>query len=78
MCTIIEDSCVSICIQKIKSFKTTQEVVRGRSNLLVANLFGMVVFKILVLDAILFEETLNRSSYEIWKPFLSWMCLPFI
>ena len=71
MCTIIGDSCVSICIQKSESFKTTQEIVSGTSNLLVVNLFGMVVFKILVLDAILFEETLNRSSYEIRKLFLS-------
>ena len=40
----------------------TQEIVRGTSNLLVANMYCMVAFKMHVFDALLFEETPNRSN----------------
>ena len=59
-------------------FQTTQELVRGTSNLLVANMYWMVAFKIHVFDASLFEETPNRSSSEIWESFLSWMFSPIL
>ena len=48
----------------------TQELVRGTSNLLVANMYWMVAFKIHVFDASLFEETPNRSNSVIWKSLL--------
>ena len=41
---------------KNEPFKTTQYLVRGTSNLLVANMDWMVTFKILVFDASLFEK----------------------
>ena len=47
---------------KMWIYQTTQELVRGTSNLLVANMYWMVAFKIHVFDASLFEETPNRSS----------------
>ena len=49
----------------------TQGLVRGTPNLLVANMYWMVAFKILVSDALVFDETPNRSSLEIWESFLS-------
>ena len=49
----------------------TQELVRGVSNLLGANMYWMVAFKIHVVEASLFEETPNRSNSEIWESFLS-------
>ena len=48
----------------------TQELVRGTSNRLVANRYWMVVFKIHVFDASLFEETPNRSNSEVSESFL--------
>ena len=48
----------------------TQELVRGTSNLLVANMCWMVAFETHVFDASLFEETPNRSNSEIWESFL--------
>ena len=45
--------------------------VRGTSNLLVANMYWMIAFKIHLFYASLFEETPNRSNSEIWKSFLS-------
>ena len=56
----------------------TQELVRGVSNLLGANMYWMVAFKIHVVEASLFEETPNRSNSEIWESFLSWMFLPIL
>ena len=53
------------------TFQTTQELVGVTSNLLVVNIYWIVAFKIHVLDSSLFEETPNRSNYEIWEPFLS-------
>ena len=49
----------------------TQELVRRTSNLLVANMYWMVAFKIHVSDTSLFQETPNRSNSEIWESFLS-------
>ena len=46
-------------------------LVRGTSDLLVANMHWMVAFKIHVFDASLFEKTPNRSNSEIWESFLS-------
>ena len=43
----------------------THKLVRGTSNLLVANMYWMVAFKIHVFDASLFEETPNRSNWEL-------------
>ena len=48
----------------------TDELVRGTSNLLVANMYWKVAFKIHVFDASLFEETLNGSNSKIWESFL--------
>ena len=58
-------------ILKMGIFQTTQELVRRTSNLLVANIYRMVAFKIHVFHASLFEETPNRSNSEIWESFLS-------
>ena len=52
-------------------FQTTQELVRGTSNLLVANMYWIVAFKIHVFDPSLFEETPSRGNSEIWESFLS-------
>ena len=52
-------------VLKIVNFQTTQELVRGRSNLLVANEYWIVAFKIQVFDASLFDQTPNRSNSEI-------------
>ena len=41
-------------------------------------MYWMVAFKIHVSDASLFEETLNRSSSEIWESFLSWIFFPIL
>ena len=49
----------------------TQELVRGTSNLLIANMYSMVTFKIHVFEASLFEKIPNRSNSEIWESFLS-------
>ena len=53
--------------------QTTQELVRGASNLLVANIYWVLAFKIHVFDNSLFEEMTNRSNSEIWELFLSLM-----
>ena len=58
---------------KIWIIQTTQKWVREMSNNLVGNIYWMVVFKINVFDASLFEETPNRSSLEICQSFLSLM-----
>ena len=50
------DDSVNLCIRKFESFKTPQELVRGSSNRLGANMYWMVAFKVLVFDASLFEE----------------------
>ena len=71
--TIVVDGSVNLCIRKFESFKTAQELVRGSSNRLVANMYWMAAFKVLVFDASLFEETPKRSSSEIWKSLLSWI-----
>ena len=55
----------------MRIFRTTQELVRGTSNLLVANMYWMVAFKIHVFDASLFQEMPNISNSEIWESFLS-------
>ena len=55
---------------KMGTFQTTQELVRGPSNLLVDNTYWMVAFKIHVSDTLLSEETPNKSNSKIWKPFL--------
>ena len=52
-------------VLKIVNFQTTQELVRGTSNLLLANDYWIVAFKIQVFDASLFEQTPNRSNSEI-------------
>ena len=43
----------------------TEELVRGTSNLLVTLMYWMLAFKIHVFDASLFEETPNKSNFEI-------------
>ena len=48
----------------------TQELVRGTINLLVANMYWMVAFKIHVLDASLFEGTQHNSRYCSISPIL--------
>ena len=53
--------------------QTTQELVRRASNLLVANIYWVLAFKIHVFDNSLFEEMTNRSNSEIWELFLSLM-----
>ena len=53
--------------------QTTEELVRGASNLLVANIYWVLAFKIHVFDNSLFEEMTNRSNSEIWELFLSLM-----
>ena len=63
---IVGEGSVSLCIQ----------LVRGRSNLLVANKYWMVAFKTLVFDVSLFEETPNRRNSEIWELFVSLMFSP--
>ena len=55
---------------KMWIFQTTQESVRGTSNLLIASMYWMVAFKIHVFDTSLFEETANRSNSQIWESFL--------
>ena len=45
--------------------QTTEELVRGASNLLVANIYWVLAFKIHVFDNSLFEEMTNRSNSEI-------------
>ena len=55
---------------KIWIIQTNQELVRGTPNLLVANVYWMVAFKIHVFDASLFEEMPNRSNSEIWESLL--------
>ena len=52
-------------------FQTIQELVTGTSNLLVANMYWVVAFKIHVFDTSLSEETPNRSNSENWESFLS-------
>ena len=42
----------------------THKLVRGTSNLLVANMYWMVAFKIHVSDASLLEETPNRHCVK--------------
>ena len=56
----------------------TQELVRGTSNLLVANMYWMIAFKIHVFGASFFEEMLKRSNSEIWESFLSRMLSPIL
>ena len=55
----------------------TQELVRGTSNLLVANTYWMVAFKTHVSDASLFKEMPNRSNSEIWESLLSGIFLQY-
>ena len=50
-------------------FQTTQGLVRGASNLFVANMYSMVAFKIHVFDASLFEETPNKSIIRFGNHF---------
>ena len=47
------DGSINICIQKCEYFKVTQELVRGTSNPLVANMYWMIGFKILVFECII-------------------------
>ena len=56
----------------------TQELVRGTSNRLVANMYWMIAFKIHVFGASFFEEMLKRSNSEIWESFLSRMLSPIL
>ena len=58
-------------------FQMTEELVRGTSNLLVTLINWMLAFKIHVFDASLFEETPNKSNFEIWESFLLWMLWRF-
>ena len=58
--------------------QTTQELVRGASNLLVANIYWVLAFKIHVFDNSLFEEMTNRSNSEIWELFLSLIFSPIL
>ena len=41
-------------------FQTIQELLRDMPNLLVANMYWMVAFKIQVFDASLFEEAIQK------------------
>ena len=43
----------------------TQDLVRKTSDLLAANVYWMVAFKMHAFDASLFEKTPNRSNSEI-------------
>ena len=63
---------------KMWIFQTTQMLVRGTSNLLVANIFWMVAFKIYVFDSYIVEETPNRSNSEIWESLLSRVFSPML
>ena len=54
---------------KVWMFQTTQGLVRGASNLFVANMYWMVAFKIHVFDASLFEETPNKSIIRFGNHF---------
>ena len=63
---------------KMWIFQMTQELVRGTSNLLGANIYWMVAFKIHVFDPSLFGETPSRGNSEIWESFLSWMFSPIL
>ena len=47
-----------------------QELVRGMPNLLVANMYGMVAFKINTFYGSLFKGTPNKSNFEILESFL--------
>ena len=58
--------------------QTTEELVRGASNLLVANIYWVLAFKIHVFDNSLFEEMANRSNSEIWELFLSLIFSPIL
>ena len=58
--------------------QTTEELVRGASNLLVANIYWVLAFKIHVFDNSLFEEMTNRSNSEIWELFLSLIFSPIL
>ena len=58
-------------------FQMTEELVGGTSNLLVTLMYWMLAFKIHVFDASLFEETPNKSNFEIWESFLLWMLWRF-
>ena len=49
----------------------TQELVRGKLNLLLANMYWMEAFKMHVFDASLLKEAPNRSNSKIWDSFLS-------
>ena len=49
----------------------TQELVRRTSNLLVANMYWMIAFKIHIFETSSFEEVPNRDNSEIWESFLS-------
>ena len=51
----------------------TQELVRGTSNLSVANMYWMIAFKIHAFNASLIEETPNRSNSVSWESFSSRM-----
>ena len=66
MWTIVRDRSVNICIQKCESFKRLK-IVRRTSNLLVANMYWMIAFKIHVFDTSLVKETPNRSNSECWS-----------
>ena len=52
---------------KYEYFKTLQELERGTSNLLVADMFWMVEFTRPVIGASLFEQMPSRINTEIWK-----------
>ena len=58
--------------------QTTEELVRGASNLLVANIYWVLAFKIHVFDNSLFEKMTNRSNSEIWELFLSLIFSPIL
>ena len=49
----------------------TEELVRGTSNLLVANMYWMIAFKMHAFNASLIEETLNRSNSVSCESFSS-------
>ena len=65
-------------ILKNVNYSNDSKVSKRDVNLLVANMYCMVAFKIHVFDASLFEETPSRSSSEIWESFLSWMFSPIL
>ena len=63
MLTIVGDGGFNINIQKCKSFKTSKELVIVMSNLLIANMYWMVAFKILEFDAVRFANHFYHECF---------------